>query len=160
MMLVPHMQLLATIDAFVPILHSLFWCVVWLAVFLFFRKRLSAIVDVIEQRLKSGGSLKVGDVELGEAFVTKTSDVKGKVELFGNPDRFQLLIKAKGDGWSNSTKAMQVPGGCVVQTTNEHKLADGSWTAAEALAFVPNVVVIDEPDGKGRYLAALKGDTA
>jgi hypothetical protein len=47
------MHLLATIDAFVPILHSLFWCVVWLAVFLFFRKRLSAIADIIELKRKA-----------------------------------------------------------------------------------------------------------
>lgn len=147
-------DLLATVDAFVPILHSLFWCVIWLVVFLVFRKRLSAIADIVERRLSKGGSLKVGDIELGKVFVTQTSDITSKVDVFGNPDRFQLLVKAKGDGWSNSTKAMQVPGGCVVQTTSEHRQADGSWAAAESLTFVPNVVVRNEEDGNGRYLAS------
>lgn len=152
------MVVLASVEAFVPILHSLFWCVVGFAVFLFFRKRISAIVDIIENRLKSGGSLKVGDIELGTAFVTKTSDVKGSIKVYGNPDRFKLLVKAKGDNWSNSTKAMEVPGGCIVQTTNEHRMADGSWTAAESLTFVPNVIVVEEEDGNGRYLAASPED--
>jgi hypothetical protein len=141
-----------TIDAFVPILHSLFWCLVFLVFFWCFRKRITSIANIVEQRLQGGGSIKFGDIEIGSAFVTKTSDVKGKIQVFGNPDRFKLLVKAEGDDWSNSTKALEVPGGCVVQTTNEHRMADGSWTAAESLTFVPNVVVVDEENGNGRYL--------
>lgn len=143
-----------TLDAFVPILHSLFWCMVWLVVFWCYRKRISSIANIVQQRLQSGGSIKVGDIEIGKAFVTRTSDVKGDVQIFGNPDRFKLLVKAKGDCWSNSTKAMEVPGGCIVQTTNEHQMVDGSWTAAESLTFVPGVIVVDEEDGNGRYLTS------
>ena len=143
-----------TIDVFVPILHSLFWCVVWLVIFWCFPKRISSIANIVEHRLQSGGSIKVAGIELGEGFITNTSDVKGNIQTFGDPDSFKLLVKAKGDDWSKSTKAMEVPGGCIVQTTNEHRMKDGSSTAAESLVFVPNVVVVD--DDNGRHLGASR----
>jgi hypothetical protein len=73
-----------------------------------------------------------------------TSDARAKVkqiEVHGNPDQFKLLFKAQSPTWMKSTKAMQVLGGCVVQVTSEHAVAGGGVNAAEALVFVPGVVV-------------------
>jgi hypothetical protein len=77
------------------------------------------------------------------------------VELFGNPDRLQLLFKAQSDTWSKSTKAMEVPGGCLVQVSSEQRNPDGSWSIAEAVTFVPGVsVFMQDPENPraGRYL--------
>src|SRR5471032_1221373 len=84
--------------------------------------------------------------------VTKTSDLNETVHTFGDPDHFRLLFKASADMWSRSTKAMDVPGGCLVQVSTKMLSANGVWALAEALSFVPHVVILDEPDGNGRRL--------
>jgi hypothetical protein len=89
------------------------------------------------------------------------SDVSGArqnvkdIKVVGNGDMFRLLCKASSDneGWMKSTKAMEVPGGCVVQVTTQQRNDDGSYAVAEALSFVPNVVIVDD-DNNGRKLAA------
>lgn len=72
------------------------------------------------------------------------------VRVFGNPDMFRLLCKASSEleGWMKSTKALQVPGGCVVQVTTQQRNPDGSYAVAEALTFVPKVrLAADRNDG-------------
>ena len=89
------------------------------------------------------------------------SDVSGTkvnvpdVKVVGNGDLYQLLCKASSqkEGWMKSSKAMEVPGGCVVQVTTQQRNPDGSYAVAEALTFVPDVRVV--PDGDGRKLASL-----
>ena len=75
------------------------------------------------------------------------------VVVTGNGDMFRLLCKASSQkqGWMKSCKAMQVPGGCVVQVTTQQKNPDGSYAVAEALTFVPGVVITDD-DNSGRKL--------
>lgn len=70
------------------------------------------------------------------------------IKFFGNGDLFQLLAKAssESEGWMKSTKAMEVSNGCVVQVTTQQRNPDGSYSIAEALTFVPGVVIIE--DGK------------
>ncbi len=53
--------------------------------------------------------------------------------VVGNGDLFQLLCKASSqrEGWLKSTKAMEVPGGCVVQVAAQQRNPDGSSTVAE-----------------------------
>jgi len=86
---------------------------------------------------------------------TDIADVKEKVDdvkVFGNGDLFQLICKASSDsqGWMKSTKAMEIDGdgsvvGCVVQVTTQQRNPDGSYAVAEALTFVPGVIIgIDE----------------
>ncbi len=90
------------------------------------------------------------------------SDVSGTrqnvpdVEVVGNGDLFQLLCKAssQNEGWMKSTKAMEVPGGCVVQVTTQQKNADGSYAVAEALTFVPGVKISDDENGGRKLVAA------
>jgi len=83
--------------------------------------------------------------------VVNSSDLKDKVSdvvIVGNPDTFQLLCKAssKEQGWMKSCKAMDVKHGCVVQVTTQQ----GS-NVAEALVFVPGVMIEDDVNG-GRKL--------
>lgn len=77
------------------------------------------------------------------------------IKVVGNGDMFRLLCKAssQNEGWMKSTKAMEVPGGCVVQVTTQQKNKDGSYAIAEALTFVPNVVIADD-ENNGRKLVA------
>ncbi len=86
--------------------------------------------------------------------ITKTADLKEEVVTFGSPDRFQLLFKAKGSTWKKSTKAMEVPGGCVVQVSTEQMHLDGSWSIAEAATYVPGVKVLEDT-GSGKYLGPI-----
>lgn len=87
------------------------------------------------------------------------SDVSGArqnvpdINVVGNGDLFRLLAKAssKAEGWMKSTKAMQIPGGCVVQVTTQQRNPDGSYAVAEALTFVPSVRIVDDING-GRKL--------
>lgn len=85
------------------------------------------------------------------------SDVSGArqnvpdIKVVGNGDTFRLLCKAssKEEGWMKSTKAMQIDGvGCVVQITTQQ-----GENIAEALTFVPGVVIVEDENG-GRKLVA------
>lgn len=90
------------------------------------------------------------------------SDVSGArtnvkdIKVVGNGDLFRLLCKASSlnEGWMKSTKAMQVPGGCVVQITTQQTNPDGSYSVAEALTFVPGVQIADD-ENSGRKLVAI-----
>ncbi len=87
------------------------------------------------------------------------SDVSGAREnvkdivIVGDGDMFKLLCKASSqeEGWMKSTKACEVPGGCIVQVTTQQRNPDGSYAVAEALTYVPGVRIIDD-DNDGRKL--------
>lgn len=53
-----------------------------------------------------------------------------------------------------SSKAMEVPGGCVIQVTTQQRNPDGSYSVAEAVAYVPGVKIADD-DNNGRKLVAI-----
>jgi hypothetical protein len=87
------------------------------------------------------------------------------IEFFGG-DLFKLLSKASSEkeGWMKSTKAMEVKGGCLVQVTTQQRNPDGSYSLAEALAFVPGVEICcdirmdeatDEQEIAGRRLVPI-----
>ncbi len=90
------------------------------------------------------------------------SDVSGArknvpdIKVVGNGDMFQLLCKAssQNEGWMKSSKAMEVPSGCIVQVTTQQRNPDGSYAVAEALGFVPHVKIVKDING-GRKLVAL-----
>jgi len=91
---------------------------------------------------------KALDVTSVEDAASKVSDI----QVVGNGDTFQLLCKAssKSQGWMKSAKAMQLPGGCVVQvTTQQHD------HVAEALVYVPGVKVAPDVNG-GRKLIGIR----
>jgi hypothetical protein len=92
--------------------------------------------------------------------VKSTADVAEQIDRFGDPDQFKLLFKVQSSPltWKKSTKAMVVPGGCLVQVTTERLGADDCWRVSEALAFVPGVSVVDgDGPGAGRSLGGLPG---
>lgn len=73
----------------------------------------------------------------------------GKPTVVGNPDNWQLLSKfvSSDKTIAKSTKAMSLGHGCLVQVTTKEGNA-----VAEALAYVPGVVVVEDVNG-GRRLA-------
>ena len=83
---------------------------------------------------------------------TSIADVKKKVSdviVFGNGDLFQLIAKASSEsqGWMKSTKAMDVGHGVVVQVTTQQKNIDGTYSIAEALAYVPSTTILTDEKG-------------
>lgn len=72
---------------------------------------------------------------------TKASQAKDNVpdiQFYGDGDTFKCLSKAwsKEEGWMKSTKAMNVPGGVVIQVSTQN-----FDNVAEAITFVPRVEV-------------------
>jgi hypothetical protein len=78
------------------------------------------------------------------------------IVFWGNGDTFKLISKAssKEEGWMKSTKAMEIKDvGCVVQVTTQQ-----GEQIAEALTFVPNVMIKEIFDGEkvvGRKLVFI-----
>jgi len=71
--------------------------------------------------------------------------------IWGNGDAFRLILKASSEdeGWMKSTKAMEVPCGCIVQVTTQQRNPDGSYAVAEAVTFVPGIRIKEHrEDGK------------
>ena len=85
--------------------------------------------------------------------VVNSDDLRKKVsdvEIFGNPDTFQLICKAssKNEGWMKSTKAMEVPGrGCIIQVSTQQ-----GDNVAEAICFVPDVVILVDDGGNKKIV--------
>ncbi len=69
------------------------------------------------------------------------------IQIF-NGDMFVLMSKAysEEEGWMKSTKACQVPGGCIVQVSTQQRALNGTWSVAEALTYVPNVAIQEVRD--------------
>jgi hypothetical protein len=53
-----------------------------------------------------------------------------------------------------STKAMEVPNGCVVQVTTQQRNEDGTYAIAEAISFVPGVKLADDKNNGRKLVAA------
>ena len=93
---------------------------------------------------------------LHNSTVSQARDNVPDLNVVGDGDMFRLLCKAssQAEGWMKSTKAMQLPAGCLVQVTTQQRAADGSYAVAEALAYVPGVQIDDDEHG-GRRLISL-----
>ena len=65
------------------------------------------------------------------------------IQFSGATDAWKLLSKAssEAEGWMKSTKAMEVPHGALVQVTTQQRNIDGTYSVAEAVTFVPGVIV-------------------
>lgn len=128
-----------------PILiASAFFAVLWKKPFVFYPPSAYGSTKIKDYVEAIRGEIKTS--------TTKTSDLTKNVKVYGNPDQFQLLFKASGETWSKSTKAMQLPGGCLVQVSTEFMDLSGGWSVAEALSFVPAVYIEQDTDGNGRTL--------
>lgn len=80
---------------------------------------------------------------------TAKSNVKDIV-FWGDGDTFKLISKASSqtEGWMKSTKAMQMPTGCVIQVTTQQ-----GDQVAEALTFVPGARLIEHKDAAGKVIS-------
>lgn len=105
-------------------------------------------------------NLVIGSDFVGELSIKKTlhnSDISGAkknvpdIKVFGDGDLFKLIAKisSEKEGWMKSTKAMEIPHvGCVVQVTTQQRNPDGSYAVAEAVTFVPGVILLDTAAGR------------
>jgi len=86
------------------------------------------------------------DKSLGNTDQNTARSNVADIVIFGE-DQFKLLSKAssKAEGWMKSTKAMATPVGCVVQVTTQQ-----GDNVAEAVTFVPGVVIHTDVDRGGR----------
>jgi hypothetical protein len=136
------------VSSYVSLFTTLAWIVFIIGLLVIFRKPLVRTVFVLEDRIRGGASFKAGPVEFGQ-LVTETADVSDQSpEIYGDPDQLQLLFKVQTSEWKKSTKAMQAPNGCLVQVTTERRGANGSWVVAEAVEFVPGVIIVEENGGR------------
>ena len=72
------------------------------------------------------------------------------IKFVGNGGTFELICKAssEAEGFMKSTKACEIIGaGCLVQVTTQQRNPDGSYAVAEALTFVPDVLIYTSEDG-------------
>lgn len=103
---------------------------------------------------------KVVDSETPKTLTnTSVAEVKVKVpdvKVVGNGDSFKVLFKAssESEGWMKSTKALELPQGCLVQVTTQQRNGDGTYSLAEALTFAPGVRIADDVNG-GRKLVNI-----
>jgi pyruvate/oxaloacetate carboxyltransferase len=86
--------------------------------------------------------------------VTDAGDARKNSEdivVFGDEKYFILMHKMINESkqWVKSIKAMQVPGGCLVQVTTQQSSLNGTDTWAEALTFVPGVALVEDPETGG-----------
>jgi hypothetical protein len=120
-----------------------------------FRASTSRVIAAVGRRVGRGAALKgpLGFELGGRAPLVESTEDAERLEgesfqKFGDPDRFQLLFKAQGVRWKKSTKAMDVPGGCLVLVTSERENLDGDWSTAESLQLVPGATVMEVAEGE------------
>lgn len=158
-----NLQVLEDIEPLLqsPLLQAMVWPLFLLLALLILKKELTSFFDILVKQIGAGASFRAWSVEIrpnSNNIIGETSDLK-EVETIGSPDRFKVLIKAQGISpatksfFIKSTKAMEVPGGCIIQVSSEVIRPDGSSTIAEALTFVPGKLAIKEDVNQGRYIA-------
>jgi hypothetical protein len=108
------------------------------------------------QRIAETAS-KVMQISSGSTqdFAARVEQQEGKPPVvIGNPDQFQPLFKVSSDRLMKSTKAMNVPNGCLVHVTTREVDQDGHISVADAVTFVPDLNVKIENDEEGNILQA------
>ena len=122
---------------------------------------------------EEGYTLLEEEAEVASKTLANTTASQAKanvkdIKFWGDGDMFKLLAKASSEkeGWMKSTKAMYTGTGCVVQVTTQQRNPDGSYEIAEALTFVPGVVILEYKNDEGivtnRVLSSpdVLGDTS
>jgi hypothetical protein len=71
-----------------------------------------------------------------------------KILVEGDPDAMALLFKVESDNWMKSTKAMEVPGGCIVQVSTRMGPLGSEASVAEALEFVAGARLVRDANGR------------
>lgn len=99
-----------------------------------------------------GVEFEMTHIQNTEQFQAFSSNIGDKPEISGDPDKFQLLMKASNTRLSKSTKVMNLDNGCLIQVSTREILKDQSIALAEALAFVPDLNVRLEKSYEDRKL--------
>lgn len=99
--------------------------------------------------------LELTVLSTGDARKRATAQGK-KILVDGDPDTMILLFKVESDDWMKSTKAMDVPGGCLVQVSTRMGPLGSEASVAEALEFVAGARVVS--DGRGHHLMPSSDD--
>jgi hypothetical protein len=78
--------------------------------------------------------------------ITEVRGAKANISdqvIYGDGDTFALLCKAssQAQGWMKSTKVCNMEIGCLVQVTTQQRNPDGSYAVAEALQYVPGMMI-------------------
>ena len=83
---------------------------------------------------------------LGNTNIAEAKAATSDLVVFGDGDMWKLMGKASSqtEGWMKSTKATEVPGGCVLQVSTQQRNPDDSYAVAEAVTFIPGARVIEE----------------
>ncbi len=94
--------------------------------------------------METGNRMKI--VEEKDLGITDVRGARANIKdvvVFGDGDTFALLCKASSpeQGWMKSTKVCNVPGGCTIQVTTQQRNPDRSYAIAEALTYVPGVMI-------------------
>ena len=142
---------------YILLIQVVAWPVFWLLIVFIFHKQIRLLIRFIINQVEKGAAVEVAGVKLSPGkMVEKTSDLGEAIRQVGNPDRFKLLFKVQGESdgsfFRKSTKAMKVPGGCIIQVTNERKNPDGSWSVAESLTYAPGDIAIIGDIRSGSFL--------
>lgn len=134
------------LDALVPYLP---W-IVLVVVLVLFHRSIVGLLGAIRNRLFKAQSMSWEGSHLGKVMIVCTEDIPVQDEdlkKHGNPDQLRLMFKVQSETWVKSTKAMNVPGGCLVQMSTDRKQKNGSWVSAETSTFLPNAHVAPDADG-------------
>lgn len=121
-----------------------------LVVRLMFRRSIVRLVEAIRNRLFRARSRSWEGSHLGKVMIVCTEDMPAEDEdlkKHGNPDQLRLMFKVQSESWVKSTKAMNVPGGCLVQMSTDRKQKNGRWVSAKTSTFLPNAHVAPDEDG-------------
>lgn len=117
-----------------------------------FAGEISVPVAVIGYILRLFGVFKKLKIREDSLMKEKTLDISEEksakknisdLKVYGNTDTFLLLCKASSqeEGFMKSTKVCNVQSGCIVQVSTQQKNPDGSYSVAEALTYVPNMMI-------------------
>lgn len=137
-------------NAFLVAFAPYFPWIILLVVLLLFRRSIVRLVEAIRNRLFRARSMSWEGSHLGKVMIVCTEDIPAQDEdlkKHGNPDQLRLMFKVQSESWVKSTKAMNVPGGCLVQMSTDRKQKNGSWVSAETSTFLPNAHVVPDEDG-------------
>lgn len=87
----------------------------------------------------------------------KDKDNIPDLKVYGDGDTFKLLCKASSDsqGFMKSTKVCNCELGCLVQVSTMQRNDDGTYAVAEALTYVPGVMIHFPNEGLDPYLESI-----
>ena len=87
---------------------------------------------------------------LNNTTANKTQEQVKDIEFWGNGDMWKLISKAssKSEGWMKSTKALELPQGCLIQVSTQQ-----GDNVAEAITYVEGIRINENRDSNGNVIS-------